>query len=167
MTWRLLSRLMTLAAALGGWASLAAAHGQAPAAPWNGYVAFDGAADLAVASLLAGGLWLTWRRFGLRGATAGLRRLAAAGTVALLIWALPSISLHDTHHILERASHDVVDTTDDACPVALIAHSQAGAVLPVLAAPMQPVPAGAVLPLDLLALPSRIAPEPAARSPPV
>lgn len=88
-----------------------------------------------------------------------VRPALAGALLALLVWVLPWLSLHDTHHALERG--------EPTCQVAQIAHSQGGGILPpvpVLALPpladRVPVPAP-------VALSSRSAPPPSARSPPV
>lgn len=83
----------------------------------------------------------------------------AGAVLALTLWALPWLSLHDTHHALERG--------DLSCPVAQIVHSQGGGILPSSPALPPLLAAQAVVLPDPPALPSRIAPEPAARSPPV
>jgi hypothetical protein len=83
----------------------------------------------------------------------------AVALLALWLWVLPWLSLHDTHHALQGG--------ETACSVAQIVHSQSGGILPLLPA-LAPPPAAEPIPLPApLVLHSRIAPEPAARSPPV
>jgi hypothetical protein len=79
--------------------------------------------------------------------------------LALLLWALPWLSLHDTHHAFEQG--------ETACTVAQIVHSQGAGILPAAASLVAPLPV-ALIPVPvpaILACPN--APCPAARSPPV
>jgi hypothetical protein len=175
---RFMRRLMSLAAALAGGASCACAHQAGPARAWSAgagtwqplagaeLVAAFASVLIALLAAGAGAAFLAGpiRRRGTSAppAPGGPSRRPAwlAGALLLLmLWALPWLSLHDTHHALERG--------DLSCPVAQIVHSQGAGILPSsLALPQPPAGQAVALP-DPLALPSRIAPEPAARSPPV
>jgi len=88
----------------------------------------------------------------------GLTAVTAGALLAVSVWVLPWLSFHETHHAL--------DADEPTCTVAQIVHSQAGGIVPALPALDLP-PAVATVPLpDPIVLSARIAPEPAARSPP-
>jgi hypothetical protein len=168
--------LLALTVALSVWTPLAFGHGQMPPAAWEGRalswpVPGQAAAGVAAGALLLAGVLLAAlpalrRKAGGRPGVRELRarsRLVtpplAGALLALLLWVLPWLSLHDTHHALERAA--------PVCAVAQIVHSQGAGILPATVALAQPLPAD-IAPLPApAALSSRSAPPAAARSPPV
>jgi hypothetical protein len=79
--------------------------------------------------------------------------------LSLWVWVLPWLSFHETHHAL--------DTHEPACAVVQIVHSQSGGIVPALPALVPPLAVKSIPATDPVVLSSRIAPEPAARSPPV
>jgi len=166
--WR---RTTALTAAWAGGASLAHAHqaqaGHAWRTGWAVWRALAGAAPVALAAGLpvaALAIPLVLRKRGAPPEAGGrLRRRrgwTAGAVLALTLWTLPWLSLHSTHHALEKG--------EVSCPVAQAAAHQGAGVLPPAAAALDPpLAAGTVALRDPAALTTRAAPRPAARSPPV
>jgi hypothetical protein len=141
--------------------------GSALATALTTHVHFD-----AALALLTGSLAFAWlgvlvfsrltikeRRLPSRATCTSLVANLAGGALLLLLWMLPWLSLHDTHHALETGA-----TT---CTVAQIAHSQAGGVLQSTPS-LIPLAVGVRIEFPVpVAPPSLAVPRPAARSPPL
>jgi len=180
---RRLRWLLVFTAAVALWTPRAFGHETGPEAAWVGQSTPWPGAEFPVALAAAGGLAAGGILLGLaqhlgakrpraRHATgeryARRRRLGPSRTdlrgwltgavLALTLWALPSLSLHDTHHAFEKGAVD--------CTVAQIVHHQGAGVLPSTAALIPPVQSEPIALPAPLTWPSRIAPAPAARSPP-
>jgi len=160
--------LLAWTAMLTVWAPLAFGHGRTPPAAWEARTFFSpilahaGALVVAAAVLAAAMLLAALLLVALRCWASGPSRLAtpvlAGSLLALLVWVLPWLSLHDTHHALERG--------EPACEVAQIVHSQGGGILPATVA-LATISVTSAVPLTAPApYPSRSAPPHAARSPP-
>jgi uncharacterized membrane protein YjfL (UPF0719 family) len=158
---------MLLAAVCAAGGRLAFGHEDAPADLVRVAGNAASANSIAAASLCLAGilLWLTIRLMRSRATAQSLRpnllwsRIAAATIFVLWVWALPWLSLHETHHLM--------DNGDETCPVAQVAHSQAGGVLQATPVLTLPSVVFALVPQEPVAAVSCIVPEPAARSPPV
>jgi len=157
--------LLALTATLSVWTPLAFGHEQAPSPalsvhsswPTPGQAGAVGAWVLA--GMLLAALPLLRRKGGRRSFISRIVARPLAGAVlALLLWMLPWLSLHDTHHALERGA--------PACQIAQIVHSQGSGILPASVALAPPLLADIVPLAEPVALLSRSAPQPAARSPP-
>jgi len=166
-------RIPLLLAALGSMgSSMAFGHdadtfGAISTAAFAPHVHLEGAVVIAAVGLVL--LWIatwlllrfTWTHMRGRptGNRLGLNSVAAGCIIAMLLWILPWLSLHETHHAL--------DNKEPNCSVAQIVHSQAGGVLQTtLAVVPNGVEFTLVFPVPVALFPVS-APQPAARSPPV
>jgi len=137
---QILRRLICLIAGVAGGVNLAYAHDAAE----FGNHAIDTQQNWALAAgailcmAMGTGAWRLIRRWSSRPGPNRRSRseiVLILATLAILLWMLPWLGFHGTHHALQGGHHSAAQLDSD-CPVAKIAHSQSGTLT---AAPATPI----------------------------
>ena len=132
-------KIVCLLACMAGGLNLAYAHGNmdlAHDAMERSDVVLAGLGVVVCLALGVGAWNLLRKRLGRTGDVRATR--AEAGLVlcllAILVWTLPWLGFHGTHHALQGGHHGASQIDSD-CPIAKIAHNQAGALTSAASAP--------------------------------